>query len=183
MSDKVCGALAMLAASYYDHPAGADGGVKIAHHEWVFSFKNLSSIRQTVRIILLPGTAVTSMNSRGDLYGTNDGTTNRTARAITEATTLTVNVQPNGYASQGVVFEAGSAVGAIMPIDAQPTCNTQPGHRCMLQTSIVNVRIEVDEDRGAVTGNLSAGGHRCYGMVDTFVSPPFNYPINGGRPF
>lgn len=180
MSGVTCGAIGMLKAENYD----ATSGVKWAHHTWQVSFKNLSDATQTVRLIALPGTQITNQNSDGAL-GITQGTTEHVARRLDSPNTQTAVLGAFGSAEMGLTMISGSNVGYIAPVDSWDSnaCGLQPEHSCMTATSTVILRIEVDEDRGAVLANVVSGGHRCYGLVDHFTTPPANFNVNGGRPF
>lgn len=180
VSGVTCGAIGMLKAENYD---GASG-VKWAHHTWQVSFKNLSDTTQTVRLIALPGTQITNQNSEGAL-GITKGTTEHVARRLDSANTQTAVLGAYGSAEMGLTMISGSNVGYIAPVDSWDSnaCGIQPEHSCMTASSTVILRIEVEEDRGAVLANVVSGGHRCYGLVDHFTTPPANFNVNGGRPF
>jgi hypothetical protein len=165
-------------------------GVAVALHTVAFSFRNLSPIDQTVRLVIEPGTLVESFKS----------STNNTP--IPDATGPTAAINS---ASQAAVVVPGNATRRI---EVQLICNpnfceinlngatiagqggaTLPGGACAGSVTCLSVRssstmhILVDQDRGAILGSIATASHRGCGYIDNNLIPPPSFQLNGGRPF
>ncbi len=189
---QVC-VTANMAASLF--PGGNDG-VRSGLHFVAVNLANISSIDQTVNMVILAGSAVSSSNSGG----------NSASIPLVAGPTLSftndyvsgdIVIPPNGEYSYGLgihchdtlckIEEAGPAAGAVIkgtffnttiavPCDGVPQA-------CISLASNLHLKVVVKEDRGAIQAHVTTQAHRCNGFTDSFSMPPYSIFVNGGRPF
>lgn len=174
----------MLGADSYG-PA-SDDGVRLAYHSYNFSFKNISSVPQTVTVTSLPGTLLTSAHSNGMTGGVPDQTGQ--SRSLSSSQSQGTVIPAGGTADLAVTFATTTLAAGIYPYD--PSIYTEsmtdangPPQICLSLNSTLNAEISVAEDRGAVLGAVVATSHRGFGRLDNWQSAPISFQLNGGRPF
>ena len=172
-------------------PNPNDGaGVAVAYHSVAFSFRNLSPIDQTVRLVIEPGTIIESWKSSAH------------NQPVPDATGPTTSVSG---ASQAAVIVPGNETRRI---EAMLICNpsfceislngqtiagqgnaTLQGGNCAGSVTCLSIRssstmhVLVDQDRGAILGSVATASHRGCGSIDNNLIPPPSFQLNGGRPF
>ncbi len=171
-----------------------DGPVTI-NHLYSVTLRNVSDVEQTVRIRLEGGSSLSAFYSgpgegRTNLHGTpvvmNDhfdttvtlAPSNQGAGALR---TVQIEMGCSRATCWGSIYGASSTfVGSRENVGA---CDPTKQVACISMITLFNVRITVEEDRGAVLGSISGAAHRGCGLKDHYVETPPFIQINGGRPF
>jgi hypothetical protein len=186
------GALGSTTCVSADVPPGVgNSGVLKANQQYTINLRNLSNIVQTVTVIIERESQAETqygMTAAPELTGP-------TLKVSSEASYRVV-LQPSsggvGVSSSETVEVSctkntcwiaypGGSIGSA--VGKAPNCNQPEAVVCLAVTSRLNVRLEVAEDRGAVSGTISVSAHRECGWKDHYVSPPTFLQINGGRAF
>ena len=178
-------------------PAIVASGVLVAYHTYNLALTNLSSTPQTIQPYMLAGSAAGSTNSNGNAAGV--PLYAGPSLALTSDQQLgQIVLPPYGSGVFSYLFVcssntcyvrdvSGGLTVAVSPggsfFQMPATCGTGAPQVCINIQSRFNFRLVVNEDRGAVIGNITCLSHRCNGVTDHYISPPAAISLNGGRPF
>lgn len=186
-----------LNASHYITPGpGAATGVSLGYHAHNFSFRNVSTVNQTVTVLVGAGSRMRSAVSTGI-----NGIPNQPSGGVTVPGEVPIQfVMPPGDARAVAIYTfcningscwssfeiqdaGGNALGAGSVAGGAGSMGLGTGIACLALDSTFQFKIRVLENRGAVTANFTTSYHRGGGLTDKAVSNIPSYPVNGGRPF
>ena len=169
-----------------------NNGVTSISHIFSISVKNISDINQTVNFIIEKA-SMTAFNSEG----TSNTGIQHVGADFTNPSTYEAKVTISGNESKVVdirftcntdncgVFFTDRTTMALTHLGGS---NISPGcggtrHACMKLTSELEVRLEIEEPRGAIIAHLQGTTKRGCGVSSRNLSSPISININGGRPF
>ena len=186
-----------LNASHYITPGpGAATGVSIGYHQHNFSFRNVSTVLQTVTVLVGAGSRMKSAISTGM-----NGIPNQPAGSITVSSEVPIaftippgdaravamytfcNISGSCWSGYEIQDGGGNALANGSVAGGAGAMGLGTGIACLALDSTFQFKIKINENRGAVTANFTTSYHRGGGLADKAVSNIPSYPINGGRPF
>jgi hypothetical protein len=160
--------------------ASLNSGAGAAYHEVFIDIQNRSQVPQSVTIRTLAGSAVTCQVGTAGWP-----VTVHSSPALRQQLKV---IPPNSNAIFLITLYcdrsrslSGTVLGQqlmVIPSFANPGDSIRVD-----MNSILNVTIEIAEDRGAVTARVTASAHRVHGTTTEFLYPLFVGDVNGGRPF
>lgn len=171
-------------------------GVCYGTQSVTINLRNVSTVTQTVRIVMAIDSSVTSSNSGGSssavpiVGGPSD-------RLAADSATSWVPIPAGGrynfeftsYCDATRCFmieQAGPQSGRVLlgsRFPTAPAACSGATQVCLSMASEFGLRLEVTEDRGAMVAHITTHAHRSQGHKDHFIQPPFAVAVNGGRAF
>jgi hypothetical protein len=179
-----------------DYAGPSTDGVCYGHHTIEISLRNVSDVPQPTRVVILKDSWMRSNHTRGATSSIPEFTGGEVVTASDYVTGWsTIPAQGRAtfafsgfcdnsrcYIRQEVGPTPGQVVGGTsFPVHPSPCTGTV--QVCIASSSELSLRIEVNENRGAILGHITTGAHRGGGSTDHYAQPPFDVFINGGRAF
>lgn len=189
---QTCVTADMIPGAY----AGLNDGVRSAVHSLNLAISNISTIDQTVRVLIQAGSNAGSNNSGGAANGI-PLVGGPSISFTTDYLSGEFVIPPGGQYDYALIThchdtlckieEIGPAAGAVIkgtyfPSTVAAGCAGNP-QVCLTLTTNFRLKVLVNEDRGAIQAHATALAHRCNGFVDHFSMPPYATYVNGGRAF
>lgn len=173
-------------------PGTGNSGVVKAYQQYRISLRNLSNIQQTVSIAIERDTSISANYGMSipDVTGPN--------MKMSSDASFSVTLQPAAATSGSSTSQVismfcsknncwlGHPAGSVGTVEAMLSGTCGPFSNqvsCLSIDTLLNLRLVVAEDRGAVSGTVSVSAHRECGWKDHYTSPPTFIQINGGRAF